>query len=101
LARFVSVLKDRAHNSLERQEGVHDLDKNLTWTVHEDLANLYGASIDHVREHFKAWVVSDAAKAEQPGWVELESATRYESFIHVDAASLESCKTRPGKCVSN
>jgi hypothetical protein len=45
-----------------------------------------------VSEHFKAWVDSDEAKAEQPWLVQLGSATRYEFAIYVDTASLERWK---------
>jgi hypothetical protein len=69
----------------------------LVETIHEDRSSLGGASAEQVREHFKAWITSDEAKAEQPGML-CSGMTRYKFAIFVDAAALGSYKqiTRQG-----
>jgi hypothetical protein len=69
-----------------------DLLSSLDMTVQEDRATLDGASVDTVRDVFKAWVQGHEAKEELseapypgPFWY-----ARYTYCIHVDAAALES-----------
>ncbi|KAF2802880.1 uncharacterized protein BDZ99DRAFT_468564 [Mytilinidion resinicola] len=69
-----------------------DLLSSMNMTVQEDRATLDGASVDTVRDVFKAWVEGDEAKEELseapypgPFWY-----ARYTYCVHVDAAALES-----------
>jgi hypothetical protein len=69
-----------------------DLLSSLDMTVQEDCATLDGASVNTVRDVFKAWVEGDEAKEELseapypgPFWY-----ARYTYCVHIDAAAVES-----------
>jgi hypothetical protein len=85
---FIDILGKRVHDYLEEDNGL-DLMESLEWTVHSDHATLNGANIDKVRDCFKEWIASDAAKGEQAGTIQPDSP-RYTYCIHVDNNSLDS-----------
>jgi hypothetical protein len=86
--RFMETLKELVHCRLERDDGL-DLEESLELTVRDNRAELDGASVDQVRERFKAWVGEDG-KAEQQGADYFNRTPRYVYCIHIDAAALDS-----------
>ena len=100
--RFLQILRQRVHKGLARYDGL-DLIHSLDLKVHEDKANLSGASKDEVRARFLTWLSSDEAKTKQyqhsRKLQQLSSTgvstmlgldSRYRYCLHVDAAALES-----------
>ena len=61
---FLQILHERTRKSLDSLDG-SDLRASLHLKIHDDKANLNGATKDKIRGHFLTWLSSDEAKTEQ------------------------------------
>jgi hypothetical protein len=93
---FTEIVRQRAKMNLEADKGI-DISACLDFTFREDRSTFDGATVDQVRNHFKAWIKLDdqsqrtqAIKKEQGDGASSHLTPRYMFVIHVDAESLQS-----------
>ncbi|KAF1847646.1 uncharacterized protein K460DRAFT_414353 [Cucurbitaria berberidis CBS 394.84] len=83
--KFLAAINQEMQRGLDIVQG-EDLKDTLEMTPKEDKNTLDGATVDQVRDIFKAWVESDEAKAENGNETNATlNYPRYTYCVHVDA----------------